>query len=718
LARTSISRYGAPHRHCVTHVHTIFLTALTACETSPGGLMFTSYRYSRTLWVPGWAVSGFVFLLASFLKPSWSIITAQQAGTNLLIPEILDCRYDTEWIEFQELLHQNAILGFPFDDDVFEAADRLIARHLGAFLEFHRSKSNEFFHDCDRVEPKGVICLYGMLTALLVHTAYIRHKLLDHLPGPMDKEVLEHSLSLARLMVINKNNCLDFFDSSSWSIDLATVVRNLDPRLPDSEVTLNSRGFVQYDPVIAEWQLGPGPALDFAALSSFQALRPRHQQGSLGAYVTGTHVALAREPAEMLQHAAHILLDTSMEVLVEVVDDQHCDLVGGCSNTAQQIVPRISPSGKRGLEWRDQFRALPPVGLRELVLPRLRPRWTGLDIEDLLGLVREFRTLFAGHPIRSEADVYVCSSPVVLCRLLSGFGKPLLAYLGEPLLLGLDSDSREGWFREFEVMVKDPSNFFMCYNPFLSDMIEYQTGLSLPVVRLHGLYTRAVYAPRRSKQVLVVKGPNICLDPPCLLNRFSWGEDYFQRPMTPQAASERPPNNDDPITYFGMDEIAGMPYSELASFKATIIYPYDVALAIFYELYSMQMPLFLPRIELLPFYVFRGLHADSHYHYIDPLRQEWHNKSLLAPFIPSFGIEQWWTSASVWSAHTDFARFPHLLRFGSVSELFSQLRPGATDFSAVSAAMKRFNDETFLRSTAQWASAVASTLHYSSLSQS
>lgn len=48
-------------------------------------------------------------------------------------------------------------------------------------------------------------------------------------------------------------------------------------------------------------------------------------------------------------------------------------------------------------------------------------------------------------------------------------------------------------------------------------MIEYQTGLQLPTIRLHGLYTqvrhRDVWADAtRGKQLLVLKGPNICLD--------------------------------------------------------------------------------------------------------------------------------------------------------------------------------------------------------------
>merc|ERR1719447_2340685 len=100
-------------------------------------------------------------------------------------------------------------------------------------------------------------------------------------------------------------------------------------------------------------------------------------------------------------------------------------------------------------------------------------------------------------------------------------------------------------------------------------MIQYQTGLRLPSIRMHGLYTRAIHAPSRTNQVLVIKGPNICIDPPCLLNRFVWGDAYFDRPKSPAEAEALGPLLARPV-FFGLDELGGAPYQELASFKATI----------------------------------------------------------------------------------------------------------------------------------------------------
>mmetsp|Transcript_118984 Transcript_118984/g.379418 ORF Transcript_118984/g.379418 Transcript_118984/m.379418 type:complete len:696 (+) Transcript_118984:79-2166(+) len=633
------------------------------------------------------------------------------------VPGILDCTWDEEWVRFQQTMKQNAEDGFPFEDEIFEQADRMISKHLVTFLEFHRTKSNEFFHDCDREKPRGVICLYGMLSALFVHTFYLRQKVDHGVGSTQEQEVLGHSISLARLLVINKNNCLDFYASSNWPITLAQFVKHLHPRAEPASSILDdpSDPFPRHDGgeaarTIAAEPVAPsrGPAWQarwptFASASAkslYAAGAPSLVEAQrLAVYITGTHVALAREPAEMLRRFAGPLLGCEFDIVLEIVDDQHCDLVGCAKMSDETTSEGRKPAGR--------LAHLPPVGLRELALPRFRPRWTGLDIEGFSELVEEFRQRFAAHPLHREVDLFVCSSPTVLCTLVADFDRPIIAYMGEPLLLGVAPNERDEWFVRFEAMARDERNFFACYNPFLSDMIEYQTGLAVPVIRMHGLYTNAVYTPTRSHQVLVVKGPNICVDPACLLNRFSWDEDYFHRPHSTAEADDAAARGLRRFTFFGLDELGGAPYPKLASFRATIMYPYDVALAIFYELYSMGMPIFLPKTELLPFYIFRGLHSDHHYHFLKPGFGGLNG--TLPPFVPSFGIEQWWSAGPSWSAHTDFSRFPHLLRFETVAELLAALAPGATDWAAVSAAMQRFNQETLVLSSAQWAAAVAGT---------
>merc|ERR1712166_1376379 len=122
------------------------------------------------------------------------------------------------------------------------------------------------------------------------------------------------------------------------------------------------------------------------------------------------------------------------------------------------------------------------------------------------------------------------------------------------------------------------------------------------------------------------------------------------------------------------------------------------------------MPLFLPHVRLLQFYVFRGIHSTRAYHHSQPGFGENASNAGLSPFIAPLEHDQWFNAGRHWSDRTDFARFPHLLRFGSAAELLGALAPGATDWNAVSLGMKRFNEDGLVLSANHWANGVAAAM--------
>ena len=118
------------------------------------------------------------------------------------------------------------------------------------------------------------------------------------------------------------------------------------------------------------------------------------------------------------------------------------------------------------------------------------------------------------------------------------------------------------------------------------------------------------------------------------------------------------------------------------------------------------MPLLLPSERLLPFFVFRGLHSNAEYHFVSS-QLPTGAPTGLAPFVPNLEPKSWFHAAGPWSRRTDFAKFPHLLRFGSVAELFALLK---SDWSQVAKQMRRFNEETLVRSSGLWAYGLAQAL--------
>eukprot|EP00927_Polykrikos_kofoidii_P024091 TRINITY_DN21982_c0_g1_i1.p1 TRINITY_DN21982_c0_g1~~TRINITY_DN21982_c0_g1_i1.p1 ORF type:complete len:672 (-),score=80.94 TRINITY_DN21982_c0_g1_i1:28-2043(-) len=599
---------------------------------------------------------------------------------RLAVPPVLDCSYDEGWEKLRTSLQQNIDGKWNLDIDVFHLADTLIAAHIRPFLHFHKTKSNEFFYDCDRVEPEGKVCLYGMLTAFVVHHVYLRFQIERHpeIVSKDDISTFRDSTSMARLMLVNKNNCLDFFDSSDWPFTLERLIMILHP----PEVHVLGTHF-DLEPPKMESLWPPPPTIR------------NIRNNRIVVYITGTHAALAREPAEMLSRFVGPLLGCEVLPVLEVADAFHCQFLDCDRDGTSDIASQSSVGKETGMA---PSVGVGDVGLRKLAEDHFQPRWAGLEIDDLPELRRRFTSLFSQHRLSREADVFVCTSPAVLCTLFLPFGRPLVAYLGEPILLSVPKEEVNDWWHTFQAMVTAPGAYFACYNRYLSEMIRFQTGLSLPVVRLHGLYTGARYSATSPHEVLVVKGPNICLDPGCLLNRFA-----------ASAAGGSGDRFTDNLRFVSMDEIiGGLAYERMASFRAAVIYPYDVALALFYELYTMGVPMLLPKVTLLRFYVFRGLHSDSAYHHISPGVET--DRDVPKPFIAAMDYEQWFRASTYWSGLTDFATFPNLLRFGTVAELLAVFQPGVTDWAAISNSMRRFNEDQLVVSAAQWSRAVSGAL--------
>ncbi len=151
---------------------------------------------------------------------------------------------------------------------------------------------------------------------------------------------------------------------------------------------------------------------------------------------------------------------------------------------------------------------------------------------------------------------------------------------------------------------------------------------------------------------------------------------------------------------FGREYGRGLTYHEMANnFFAVVVYPYDVSLMIFYEYYSMGVPLFVPEKQYLHFFILRGLHAYATHHFVDT-RNNGTNLYPVSPFFASLDAEQWYQGASYWTRYCDFYQFPHLQRFHSANELMLKL--DVLDATEVSMNMRTWTDVNFGASLRAW----------------
>lgn len=152
-------------------------------------------------------------------------------------------------------------------------------------------------------------------------------------------------------------------------------------------------------------------------------------------------------------------------------------------------------------------------------------------------------------------------------------------------------------------------------------------------------------------------------------------------------------------TFFvNLKQLQDRSWSNWARHKAAVFLPYDPQQLVFYELYSIGVPLLLPDDVLLPFFIRLGYTNLQEFRYQRPawkvpeeeLRYDWSENAPIHEL-------RWWSSL------TDFARSPHLLRWSSFPELlYKVLR---SDLEQISNRMRKETQVRLLRSVDFWRAA-------------
>jgi hypothetical protein len=136
-------------------------------------------------------------------------------------------------------------------------------------------------------------------------------------------------------------------------------------------------------------------------------------------------------------------------------------------------------------------------------------------------------------------------------------------------------------------------------------------------------------------------------------------------------------------------------FATFARLRAAVLWPYDMDLVSFYELYAMGSPLWMPRN--LEKYVFQQHHRK--YDYIMPGR----GNITLWPHERSPFAENSLETVRGVLAFVDYFRFPHVQYFDTTIELLIALLE--TDLVGISAAMRAYNDLTLVEVVNFWTEA-------------
>eukprot|EP00928_Gymnodinium_smaydae_P057496 TRINITY_DN40732_c0_g1_i1.p1 TRINITY_DN40732_c0_g1~~TRINITY_DN40732_c0_g1_i1.p1 ORF type:complete len:318 (+),score=25.38 TRINITY_DN40732_c0_g1_i1:434-1387(+) len=239
-------------------------------------------------------------------------------------------------------------------------------------------------------------------------------------------------------------------------------------------------------------------------------------------------------------------------------------------------------------------------------------------------------------------------------------------------------------------------------SPLNAAQFFWHVGVKIPVIRFHGLYTRANYLADPTAAVLIFRFE--LWDRPVgavfrgLLRHFA------------EALSMH--------THFVfLENGEHLDYSAMVRHRAVFLFPWDCELVIFHELYSAGVPLLLPDMRWLvkwqPFIPWGSTDSGGHAPHgtessLHSGRTDWFvdgggtkpkSWTCLPWFENSDMIKGDWASLSAdalvegcshfWIRRTHFMRYPHITHVGSVPDLIA--RSSTLDVASLTRGMLAFN---------------------------
>eukprot|EP00933_Yihiella_yeosuensis_P041189 TRINITY_DN35610_c0_g1_i1.p1 TRINITY_DN35610_c0_g1~~TRINITY_DN35610_c0_g1_i1.p1 ORF type:complete len:781 (-),score=129.44 TRINITY_DN35610_c0_g1_i1:130-2169(-) len=290
-----------------------------------------------------------------------------------------------------------------------------------------------------------------------------------------------------------------------------------------------------------------------------------------------------------------------------------------------------------------------------------------------------------------SADLFMCGEPVLFCRLLSYFGKPVVGYISTPLSVYVSNEDRPAWYQQFYEMALDPLNVFAATTPIFAEWVAYATGISLPVVRPVTAYTEAHYWPIREREVLLLRTVSLFWDSECVLN-------YFAKEAARSYLDEE---QDQPFVFRESTSLTAgdrVGYGAFAEFLAAVIYPYAFSQFWFYELYSMAVPIYMPAKETLALLVSQDYAVCPGFEGHRP----GHAPHRVHPYSP-FDMDDW-EAMTYWTKFTDYVQLPHVQYFDSVPNLILKLQ--TRNHRELSRVMKRKHTELLGHAASFWGDAL------------
>ncbi|CAL1173796.1 unnamed protein product [Cladocopium goreaui] len=404
---------------------------------------------------------------------------------------------------------------------------------------------------------------------------------------------------------------------------------------------LDSSGWAKFSDLLEALPPGElGPALDASALvMALQFQAPAMAQGQVPlryfkVWAVSAHPSLLLEPISQWRKIA----DITEVVMMTMLSTSHC--------TDAENVSLVCDD-----EMQDMFHQL---GTRE----------DGLGHFPVVENFHEFVGNFL-HRAKDflQSDLLLCGEPAFLCWLLYEY-KPVVGYLGNPLGAYLTA-KWQMLFYDFVAKTPQASLQLVFMSPPIAAQAYWQMGRRIPVMRPVADYLGVSYAPATLDVLITKQDPPFLEMKCCPLEVYTFWD--FQCILNEGAqllpGTQATPAETRPVRFRYMSHLEDRSWKAWSSFRAAVVLPYDAQTLVFYELYSLGMPLLVPEETLLPLFFMRSYGYDGS---VQHQRPGW----------------QLTRSGAAWG--------PWHQAWSSLAELFGFLLPSrAEKLSSTSAAMRQ-----------------------------
>ena len=292
-------------------------------------------------------------------------------------------------------------------------------------------------------------------------------------------------------------------------------------------------------------------------------------------------------------------------------------------------------------------------------------------------LRRQFYRYYRSNELFLSVDAVLCTYAFASCvDLFLPFQKTIIVIFTTRFETGRhDFDSWSRWIETLRRVASNPNNVIAANNMYDLEYVKYFTGIKdVMLLPSYCGYTNAKYHPTRNE---ILIGPGRGLHQ-VLVNDLI-------------AAGNRSNIIFSPIR----DLYPKYEYSDLASHPAMVLFPYQVSIMTIFELYRMEIPLFVPSPELL---------VDWHKQFNILSERTWpgvFNRPVQYSVVPkhpncSSAIkghdpnDDFNRDAILsWIRLSDFYQWPNVSTFNDWDDLIAQIQ--RSDLESISSAMAAFN---------------------------